>query len=91
MIRKILFYSIPVLALTILCFSGFADLTVKADKGGARMQLTTTPQTLPFSQNWTNTGLITANDDWSGVPGITLAQEWGEEFDIPVGVYNMHF
>src|SRR5229473_2252709 len=30
----------------------------------------TTPQTLPFSQNWTNTGLITTNNDWSGVPGI---------------------
>src|SRR5215213_9334870 len=27
-------------------------------------------QVLPFSQNWTNTGLITANDDWSLVPGI---------------------
>ena len=23
-----------------------------------------------FSQNWTNLGLITANDDWSGVPSI---------------------
>ena len=30
----------------------------------------TTPQTLPFSQNWTNTGLITVDDNWSGVPGI---------------------
>jgi uncharacterized protein len=30
----------------------------------------TTPQTLPFSQSWTNTGLITANDNWSGVAGI---------------------
>jgi hypothetical protein len=29
-----------------------------------------TPQTLPFSQNWSNTGLITTNDVWSGVPGI---------------------
>lgn len=29
-----------------------------------------TAQTLPFSQDWSNTGLITANDDWSGVPGI---------------------
>ena len=29
-----------------------------------------TAQTLPFAQNWTNTGLITVNDDWSGVPGI---------------------
>jgi VCBS repeat-containing protein len=30
----------------------------------------TTPQSLPFTQNWSNTELITTNDDWSGVPGI---------------------
>ncbi|MCU1265032.1 MAG: nuclease [Acidobacteria bacterium] len=30
----------------------------------------TTPQTLPFTQNWTNTGLITTDDTWTGVPGI---------------------
>ena len=30
----------------------------------------TTPQTLPFSQDWANAGLITADDNWSGVPGI---------------------
>ena len=29
-----------------------------------------TPQVLPFAQNWSNGALITANDDWSGVPGI---------------------
>src|SRR5574343_57852 len=29
-----------------------------------------TYQTLPFSQNWSNTGLITVDDNWSGVPGI---------------------
>ena len=29
-----------------------------------------TTQTLPFSQDWSNTGLITTIDDWSGVPGI---------------------
>ncbi len=29
-----------------------------------------TYQLLPFSQNWTNTGLITVDDNWSGVPGI---------------------
>lgn len=29
-----------------------------------------TPQTIPFFQNWSNAGLITTNDDWSGVPGI---------------------
>ena len=30
----------------------------------------TTPQTLPFAQAWTNTSLITVNDNWSGVAGI---------------------
>jgi hypothetical protein len=25
---------------------------------------------LPFSQNWTNIGMITVNDVWSGVPGF---------------------
>lgn len=29
-----------------------------------------TPQALPFTQNWTSTGLITANDNWSTVPGV---------------------
>ena len=29
-----------------------------------------TAQSLPFTQNWTNTGLITVNDNWTGVPGI---------------------
>jgi uncharacterized protein len=28
------------------------------------------PQGLPFSQTWSNIGLITADDNWSGVPGI---------------------
>src|SRR5687768_10210805 len=41
--------------------AGFNDFSVSANN---------TPQTLPFSQNWTNAGLITVNDDWSGVPGI---------------------
>ncbi len=27
-------------------------------------------QSTPYSQNWTNVGQITANDDWSGVPGV---------------------
>lgn len=31
---------------------------------------TSTPQSLPLLQNWSNAALITANDDWSGVPGI---------------------
>ena len=33
-------------------------------------QADSTPQTLPFAQDWTDTGLITANDNWSNVPGI---------------------
>lgn len=28
------------------------------------------PQILPFVQNWSSIGLVTASDDWSGVPGI---------------------
>ena len=27
-------------------------------------------QSLPYSQDWSNTALITANDDWAGVPGV---------------------
>jgi endonuclease G, mitochondrial len=34
------------------------------------VQANSTAQPLNFSQNWANTGLITANDDWSGVAGI---------------------
>lgn len=31
---------------------------------------TDVPQPVPFAQDWTNAGLITVNDDWSGVPGV---------------------
>ncbi len=34
----------------------------------------TTPQTLPFNQNWSNPALIFADNDWSGVPGIVGAR-----------------
>ncbi len=30
-----------------------------------------TPQTIPFTQDWSDGSLITATDDWSGVAGIT--------------------
>lgn len=40
---------------------GLKSFIVRADS---------TAQTLPFSQNWTNTGLITTNDSWNAVPGI---------------------
>lgn len=29
-----------------------------------------TPQTLPFTQNWSSTGQITTDDNWAGVPGV---------------------
>jgi hypothetical protein len=29
-----------------------------------------TYQGLPYLQNWTNAGMITLSDDWSGVPGV---------------------
>jgi len=40
---------------------GLKSFIVRADNAA---------QTLPFSQNWTNTALITTNDTWTGVPGI---------------------
>jgi hypothetical protein len=30
----------------------------------------TTSQALPFTQGWSNTGLITTSDVWTGVPGV---------------------
>jgi hypothetical protein len=30
-----------------------------------------TPRPLPFTQNWSDTGMIVGVDNWSGVPGIT--------------------
>ncbi len=45
-------------------------ISVSTPAAIASPAFTNTPQTLPFSQNWTNTELITVTDDWSGVPGI---------------------
>ena len=41
-----------------------------AGSGGILVSANNTPQTLPFSQNWTDTMLISMLDDWSMVPGI---------------------
>ena len=60
--------STPKLLVLILCMliargpiHEFLSLVVRADN---------IAQSLPFSQNWTNIGLITLSDDWSGVPGV---------------------
>lgn len=52
----------------LFAFSSFAlaialstPIAVRADQ---------TPQSLPFAQDWSDTSLITTDDDWSSVPGI---------------------
>src|SRR5687768_16966829 len=55
--------------------AGFHDTSVSANN---------TPQTLPFSQNWTTTNLITADDNWSGVPGIVGYR--GDDISTTIGV-----
>ncbi len=62
------------LAITTLSLSNLFSVIVSADN---------TPQTLPFSQNWTNIGLITANDVWTGVPGIIGYR--GDELTVVTG------
>src|SRR5687768_15463855 len=42
------------------------------------------PQTLAFNQNWSNTNLITTDDDWSNVPGIIGYR--GDELITATGV-----
>jgi hypothetical protein len=59
MMRRIIFLSVSAL----LMASVFTNFTLFVSAN-------TTPQPLPFTQDWSNTGLITANDDWSMVPGI---------------------
>lgn len=59
--------------LTLLCLIPLVCSLAAAGSGPLFIQSVhadTTPQSLPFFQDWSNTNLITANDDWSGVPGI---------------------
>ncbi len=42
-----------------------------------------TPQTLPFSQDWSNKDLIKFHDDWSSVPGILGYR--GDDFVTTIG------
>lgn len=44
--------------------------TASSDRDEKDGPTNSTAQTLPFSQNWSNTGLITADDNWTNVPGI---------------------
>lgn len=49
---------LPVIMLSVITMAGWS---VRADS---------TPQTLPLVQNWTDAALITADNDWSHVPGF---------------------
>ena len=59
--ERLLRKSVMVLMALALAFGAWGRLPVAADS---------TYQTLPFSQDWTDTNLITTDDDWSNVPGI---------------------
>lgn len=50
-------------ATTVLAVAALAGFTLSAAADNSY-------QALPFSQDWTNVGLITVDDNWSGVPGI---------------------
>lgn len=43
-----------------------------------------TPQTLPFLQNWSDTNLLTTENDWSNVPGIIGFR--GDDLTTAIGV-----
>jgi hypothetical protein len=53
-----------VLMALLLVFGTLGALPIKPVSADA------TAQTLPFSQDWTSTSLITTENIWSGVPGI---------------------
>ena len=55
-----------ILGLTLFLVIGLINVGV----GSVNVQANNTAQTVPFSQDWTNKGLLTVNDDWSMVPGI---------------------
>lgn len=62
-VKKIRFFGclLALLSIGVFQFISIGSEIVRANN---------TPQMPPFSQNWSNTNLITTNDDWSGVPGI---------------------
>ena len=62
----------PTLLRPLLVFGLILSLVSVLPVSAARLQAPDdgSYQTPPFSQNWTNTGLITTDDNWSTVPGI---------------------
>jgi len=70
------------LALLLLALAGLS-LVVNAQARKPKIN-NNTYQTLPFSQNWTNTSLLGTADDWSAVPGIVGYR--GDNFAATTGV-----
>lgn len=75
--KRKLFYGALVAAVATAGFVHHTNIATaeKNDESGMKTTVaarteSSAPQTLPFTQDWTNIGLITANDDWSAVPGI---------------------
>lgn len=64
-----MFTNLLVLALVVLAVPALADGTY---------------QTLPFAQDWSNIGMITVDDSWTGVPGILGYR--GDNITSAVGV-----
>ena len=53
-----------------VCARALAVLAVVFLALTAAPRADTAPQTLTFGQDWTNTALISSDNNWSGVPGI---------------------
>ncbi len=69
------------LATCIVAAAAVATLLSPARKVQADSNFFVLTPSTPFLQNWSNTGMITIDDDWSGVPSIT-----GYRGDDPAGV-----
>jgi DNA/RNA endonuclease G (NUC1) len=66
MSKKIARVAFALALLTALLFSSGTFFNISP----AYVEANGNAQTVPFSQNWSNTNLITALDDWNNVPGI---------------------
>lgn len=77
--KKLVLFTVAAIAIAMFGFSGIQPRSVEAGKAPENA----TPQTLPFTQNWSSASLITVDDDWTGVPGIIGYQ--GTDLFITIG------
>ncbi len=59
-------------------------LTLAALAGLALPAVAQTAQTLPYSQDWSDTSMITMDNDWSGVPGVVGYR--GDDLTTTIGL-----